>query len=92
MANLAVIESVEAEETDLKLHVDLCAQRYHQLIKKFDDVDQRLDSIIQTCETIKTELVNMKQNTSNTYLKWAGALILALGSIIGAAVTHVLTG
>lgn len=92
MNTLAVIESVEAEETDLKLHVDLCAQRYHQLIKKFDDVDHRLDNIITTCEDIKTELVAMKQSTSNTYLKWAGAVILILGSIIGAAVGHVLTG
>ena len=91
MADLAVIESVEAEEKDLKLHVDLCAQRYHQLIKKFDDVDQRLDSLITTCEIIKTELTAMKQNTSNTYLKWAGALIMVLSGIIGAAVTHVLT-
>jgi hypothetical protein len=91
MADLAVIESVEAEEKDLKLHVDLCAQRYHQLIKKFDDVDNRLDSLIVTCELIKTELTTMKQNTSNTYLKWAGALIMVLSGIIGAVVTHVLT-
>lgn len=92
MSNLAVIENIESERTDLKLHVDLCAQRYNQLIDKFDEVDQRLDAIQVTCETIKTELVNMKQNTSNTYLKWAGAVILLLGSVIGAAITHVLTG
>ena len=91
MSNLAVIENIESERTDLKLHVDLCAQRYNQLIDKFDEVDQRLDSIISTCETIKAELVSMKQTTSNTYLKWAGVVIMILSGIIGSAVTHILT-
>jgi hypothetical protein len=83
MSELTVIESVEGEETDLKLHTDLCAQRYNQLIKKFDEVDQRLDALTCLCNEIKESVITMKTTTQMTYLKWAGFIIVVLSSIIG---------
>ena len=34
MSELTVIRNIEAEKESLELHVDLCAERYSQLIRK----------------------------------------------------------
>lgn len=79
-----IIQTVEAESTSLQLHVDLCAQRYKQLIEKFDVVDQRLDKIEITCEEIKTSLNGIQRENYLRYLGWAGVIITVL---IGVVVT-----
>lgn len=83
MSELSVIENIEAEKTNLDLHVDLCAQRYNQLIVKFDEVDQRLNQLTQLCSEIKDSIVNIKSSTQTTYLKWAGFIIVVLTGILG---------
>ena len=88
MSELSVIENIEAERTNLELHVDLCAQRYNQLIAKFDEVDQRLDSLTQLCAEIKTSVTNMNTTTQATYLKWAGFIIVVLTGVIGGLIGH----
>lgn len=86
MAELSFIENIEAEKTNLELHVDLCAQRYNQLIHKFDEVDQRLDQLTTLCSEIKDSVVTLKSNTQTTYLKWAGFIIVLLTGILGGLV------
>jgi hypothetical protein len=83
MSELNVIENIEAEKTNLDLHVDLCAQRYNQLIVKFDEVDQRLNQLTQLCSEIKDSVTNIKSSTQTTYLKWAGFIIVVLTGILG---------
>ena len=78
-----LIQTVEQESVDLKLHVDLCAQRYNQLIDKFDVVEQRLTNIETMMSEIKNALTATKSDTYQTYLKWAGVVIVALlGAVI----------
>jgi len=86
MSELTVIESIEGESTDLKLHTDLCAQRYNQLILKFDEVDQRLNQVTALCSEIKESVINLKSSTQTTYLKWAGFIIVVLTGILGGLV------
>lgn len=86
MTELSVIENIEAERTNLELHVDLCAQRYNQLINKFDEVDQRLDTLTKLCAEIKTSVINLQTTTQSTYLKWAGVIIVTLAGIVGALI------
>lgn len=86
MTELSVIENIEAERTNLELHVDLCAQRYNQLINKFDEVDQRLDALTKLCAEIKTSVINLQTTTQSTYLKWAGVIIVTLAGIVGALI------
>jgi hypothetical protein len=83
MTELSVIENIEAEQTDLKLHTELCAQRYNQLIAKFDEVDQRLDGLTQLCSEIKSSITSINTSTQATYLKWAGFVIVLLTGVIG---------
>ena len=83
MTDVTVIGPIPEESENLRLHVDLCAQRYNQLIHKFDEVDQRLDSLTQLCAEIKTNLVAINTSTQATYLKWAGFVIVVLTGVIG---------
>lgn len=86
MAELSFIENIEAEKTNLELHVDLCAQRYNQLIHKFDEVDQRLNQLTTLCSEIKESVTQMKSSTQSTYLKWAGFIIVLLTGVLGGLV------
>ena len=86
MSELSVIENIEAERTDLALHVDLCAQRYTQLIRKFDEVDHRLNQLTVLCSEIKDSVVTLQSSTQTTYLKWAGFVIVMLTGILGGLV------
>ena len=75
MSELSVIENIAAEQTDLKLHTELCAQRYNQLIAKFDEVDSRLDSLTKLCADIKENVSGLRTSAQSTYLRWAGTVI-----------------
>ena len=90
MAELSFIENIAAEKTDLALHVDLCAQRYNQLIHKFDEVDQRLNQLTELCNEIKESIALLKSSTQSTYLKWAGFIIITLSGIVGGLIGHLI--
>lgn len=82
MTEMTLIELVTGEDSNLELHTELCAQRYNQLIAKFDEVDGRLDYIQTVVDEIHTNITAMRENTSNTYLKWAGVVIMVLVGIV----------
>jgi len=77
MSEISVIQPIAEESENLRLHVDLCAQRYNQLISKFDEVDERLDRITSVCEEIKQSLGRDQKETYLRYLNWAGVMALA---------------
>ena len=73
-----IIETVTEESENLELHTKLCAQRYQQLIHKFDVVDSRLNKIDATLVEIKECLGRQESHKYQTYLTWAGVVITAL--------------
>lgn len=83
MSELSFIDNIEAEKTNLELHVDLCAQRYNQLIAKLGEVDERLDNLNKVCGEIKESVTQLKSSTQSTYLKWAGFIIVVLTGVLG---------
>ena len=80
--NNNVIETIPGESDNLALHVQLCEQRYLQLINKFDQVDGRLDKIENVLVEIKTSLQTTNIEVYKKYLAWAGVVITALGGLI----------
>ena len=88
MTEMTLIEPVTGEDTNLELHTELCAQRYNQLIAKFDEVDGRLDQIHSTLTEIHTNITAMRETTTNTYLRWAGVIIMVLVGIVVHSVTQ----
>ena len=82
MAELSVIENLAAERTNLELHVDLCAERYGQLINKFDEVDSRLNQLTLMVTEIKESVNKITTSALHTYLRWAGFIIVTLLGIV----------
>lgn len=81
-----VIERMSGEDTNLALHVQLCEQRYIQLISKLDQVDATLADIKATLHTITIKLERDESSKLKTYLSWAGVVIVALlGGLISVA-------
>lgn len=89
-SSTVIIETLDEEGTDLVLHSKLCAQRYIQLIDKFDQVDRRLDSIEGVLVEIKTTISADRKDNTDKYLKWAGTIIVVLSSALVGVVTHLL--
>lgn len=80
---LELIPSIEAERDSLEVHVDICAQRYSQLIAKLDSVDQRFDRLETVVQEIRDRVTNNQADTLKTYLSWAGVIIAGLISVNG---------
>ena len=78
-----VIETIEGEATNLALHVQLCEQRYLQLLTKLDQVDDNLHNIHTIIKDIQSKLDGGQNSQLRTYLTWAGVVITALlGAVI----------
>ena len=86
MSNV-VIETMTEEGSNLALHVQLCEQRYLQLLRKFDQVDQSLGKINETLVDIQSRLETEQSTKLKTLLSWAGVVIVTL---LG-AVVHLVT-
>jgi hypothetical protein len=91
MSELTVITPVAGEETNLELHTELCAQRYNQLIAKFDEVDGRLTKIEHMVTDIHHTLGALNTEKFKTYLTWAGIVIMTLVTFTASLVTYVVT-
>lgn len=85
-----LIDTLEAERTNLDLHVDLCAQRYTQLLNKFDVVELRFEKLEAMLVEIKNTVSANKTDNTEKYLKWGGAVIFVLSTALIGLVTHLL--
>jgi hypothetical protein len=91
MAEMTVIEPVAGESDNLELHTELCAQRYNQLIAKFDEVDGRLTKIESMLTDIHAQLGGLDTQRYRTYLVWAGVTITTLLTFTAGLVGHLVT-
>jgi hypothetical protein len=86
-----VIETIAGESENLALHVQLCEQRYLQLINKLDHVDAKFANIESMLIEIKNTVTAQKSNTDKTYLTWAGSIIFVLSTtLIGVVIKQLL--
>jgi len=83
-----VIDQVTGESENLALHVELCQQRYLQLIAKFDVVDVQLDLLKNMLQEVHAKITDTKAQQLETYLKWAGAIIMTFGGVITGLFMH----
>jgi hypothetical protein len=91
MAEMTVIEPVAGEGHNLELHTELCAQRYNQLIAKFDEVDGRLTKIEAMLTDIHAQVGLMTTTKLEVYLKWAGVVIMTLTAFISGLISYIVT-
>jgi hypothetical protein len=85
---LELISSIDAERDNLGTHVDICAQRYSQLINKLDSVDQRFDRIETVLSQIQNTMSQDRTGTLKTYLAWSGVIIVLLLGTVGTLLTR----
>ena len=79
------IETIQAEKSNLDIHVDLCAQRYEQLESRLTSVETKLDEVSNRVETIKKDIkTSLIQAVSAIII----ALIGATGTICGVIMSH----
>jgi hypothetical protein len=91
MAEMTVIEPVAGEGHNLELHTELCAQRYNQLIAKFDEVDGRLTKIEAMLVDIHTQVGGLDTQRYRTYLVWSGVVITTLLTFTAGLIGHIVT-
>ena len=70
------IHTVEAERTNLDLHVDLCAQRYLLLEKRLATVESKVDSL---AESIKKS----SSSVSTVVISSAATVVASVVGLIG---------
>lgn len=85
-----IIAAIPAEQDNLALHVQLCEQRYLQLLNKFDQVDHKFDRIESTLIEIKNSINTKESAHTEKYLRWAGVVIGLLGTFCIGLITHLL--
>ena len=87
---LDIIDTIPGEQDSLELHVQLCEQRYKQLISKFDLVEHRLDRLEEHIVDIKDAIGGVGKSATATYLKWAGTIISMLITLVIGLIYHLL--
>jgi hypothetical protein len=85
-----IIETIPKESEDLDLHVQLCAQRYAQLMTRLDHVGVRLDKIELMILDIKESIKGEAKDNTDKYLKWGGAVIFVLATALVGLVTKLI--
>lgn len=71
------INTVEAERTNLDLHVDLCAQRYLLLEKRLATVESKVDGLAES----------IKKSSSNISTVVISSAATVVASVVGLIVT-----
>ena len=74
------IHTVEAERTNLDLHVDLCAQRYLLLEKRLGIVEAKVDSLSDSIKKSSSSI-------STVVITSAGTVVCGILGLIGVLLT-----
>ena len=83
----AVVSEIASERTNLATHVDLCVERYGQIVDRLDSMDEKFHRIETMVLEIKDAVQRREESTLNRYVSWAGVLISGLaGAVVALAV------
>lgn len=85
-----VVSEISSERTDLALHVDLCTERYSQIVERLDSMDERFARLETIVVEIKDALQKREESTLNRYISWAGVLISGLAGAVVALAIHII--
>jgi hypothetical protein len=87
MSDNRLIDTIPGESDNLALHVQLCEQRYLQLLNKFDQVDEKFDRIESILVEIRASIGGSQVAAYQKYLAGAGVAVTALTGLVA----HLLT-
>lgn len=75
-----ILPTFNEEETNLELHVKICAERYKDLDDRMDRLETKLDKINEKVEGFKSELTGI-------LVKTGGTIVVAILALIGTILT-----
>jgi tetrahydromethanopterin S-methyltransferase subunit G len=76
-----LIFPIEAESEDLKIHTELCAQRYSNLDQRLTNVESKVDSLTQKIEQQHSDIIRALIGTG-------GTIVVAIISAVGLVLNH----
>ena len=76
-----LIFPIEAESEDLKIHTELCAQRYANL-------DQRLTNVESKVDTLTNKVEQQHNDIIKTLIGTGGTIVVAIISAVGLVLNH----
>ena len=76
-----LIFPIEAESEDLKIHTELCAQRYFNL-------DQRLTNVESKVDTLTNKVEQQHNDIIKTLIGTGGTIVVAIISAVGLVLNH----
>lgn len=82
---MMITQIIEQEREDLPTHVNLCSQRYKELHDRMTSVEEKVEAVINTVETVKKE---MKSDLFKAVSAIIVALIGSVGTIVAVIITH----
>lgn len=74
------INTVDAERTNLDLHVDLCAQRYTLLEKRLETVEAKVDALFE-------QIQKSSSSIATVVITSAGTVVVAVLGLLGVIIT-----
>ena len=77
---MTTIDTLEQERTNLDLHVDLCAQRYHELDRRLTTLDAKMDEVKEVVTGYKSVIIK-------ACIATAGSVIVAIVGLAGVILT-----
>lgn len=78
---MITIDTLEQERTDLDLHVDLCAQRYHELDRRLTIVEEKIDLVAKKIDSNKSDLMK-------AFIATAGTIVVSVIGLVGVILTR----
>ena len=76
-----IIFPIEAESEDLKIHTELCAQRYSNLDERLTNVESKVDKLTTKIEQQHNDIIK-------TLIGTGGTIVVAIISAVGLILNH----
>ena len=79
---MSTLPTIDAERSDLSIHVDLCAERYLNLDSRLTGLEAKVDDLGRKIAEVKTDLTKILITT-------AGTIVVALIGATTAIINHI---
>ena len=81
-------DTTDIEKKSLEAHVELCAERYRLLVTKLETLDEKIEGLSTSIESIKKAVQYMAEKRNNQLIGWGLGLIGFLTATVGWLLTH----
>jgi predicted nucleic acid-binding Zn-ribbon protein len=68
-------EATEIEKKSLEAHVELCAERYNQLEHRFEQVDNKINSLEKLMREVHDMVARINEKRTDQIISWGLAII-----------------